>query len=231
MTRRNRTLLLLTALAALLVAAGPAAAKDKIKIKEKSVVTPGDDETVAVWIDTDGKSFHGERMAFFGRTDGAYLGIHMQNLGEQLAAYFEAEGVLVESVFDDSPAAASGLEAGDVITRLDDEPIEDTADVSAFMAEREPGDEIRVKVKRKGKDKSFDVTLAEREDHGRIQALLDDDAFPHARMLRDFHAAPHAPRGFRFRGPGDEEAREELENLKADVAELKAMLEELQEKK
>ncbi|HPF35675.1 MAG TPA: PDZ domain-containing protein [Candidatus Krumholzibacteria bacterium] len=234
MNPRNRTLLLLTALAALITAAGAASAKDQVKIKEKAYVVTGEDGDrdvrVIVMDGDDDMPFHGRRMAFLGDVSGAYLGIHMQDLGEQLAAYFDAQGVLVESVVEDSPAAAAGLQAGDVITRLDDTEIDDAGDVTAFMSEREPGDEIHVKVKRKGKDKTIDVTLAEREMGGDVQALLDDGAFPHARVMRDFRAAPRVQREWHTRRFDDREAREELENLKADVAELKAMLEELRAK-
>lgn len=180
-------------------------------------------------LDHDDVVLGGRDAYFFGRTSGAYLGIHMQDLGEQLAAYFEAEGVLVESVIEDSPAAKAGLAAGDVITRLGDDEISGPSDVTAFMAEREPGDEVRVTVKRKGKDKSFDVTLAERDDAGDVQALLGDGSFPGTWNVRKFHRGAPAPeRDLRFHRFRDrDEAREELENLKADVEELRAMLEEL----
>lgn len=287
MTRPNRLLTVLAALA-LLALAGAAVAKDHVKVKEKvCVVADGDEEMnirvevkeedgerhvkvyeirdgeeelvreftgddavleledghVLVLDDESGHHWYGDlhgldeddvviggpNAFFFGRTSGAYLGIHMRDLGEQLAEYFEAEGVLVESVIEDSPAAKAGLKAGDVITRLGDEEISDPADVTAFMAEREPGDEVRVTVKRKGKDKFFDVTLAERDDAGDVQALLDEGRFPGAWKLHRFHRGAPAPeREFRFHRFEDrDDAREELENLKADVEELRALLEEL----
>ncbi len=56
------------------------------------------------------------------------LGVQVQNVGEQLGAYFGAErGVLVTNVDDDSPAASAGLRAGDVITSVDGEDVTDVA--------------------------------------------------------------------------------------------------------
>ena len=71
-------------------------------------IAPGDGE--------HGK--HGEHrvFAFGGR---GRLGVQLQPLGDQLAEYFGVSGgALIASVREDSPAAAAGLKAGDVITRV-----------------------------------------------------------------------------------------------------------------
>ena len=61
----------------------------------------------------------GANIRFFGRPR---LGVNVQTLGDQLADYFGVEGgALVTSVSEDSPAAAAGLLAGDVIVGIDDE--------------------------------------------------------------------------------------------------------------
>ncbi len=47
------------------------------------------------------------------------LGVTVQPLTPQLAAYFGVkDGLLITSVRDESPAAAGGLKAGDVITTV-----------------------------------------------------------------------------------------------------------------
>jgi serine protease Do len=58
----------------------------------------------------------------------ARLGIQIQDLTPQLGEYFgAATGVLVASVSDGMPAKAAGLRAGDVITEVNGEPVEDGA--------------------------------------------------------------------------------------------------------
>jgi serine protease Do len=56
------------------------------------------------------------------------LGIQTQDLTDQLGEYFgAADGVLVTSVSDSTPARTAGLRAGDVITKVDGQNVEDTA--------------------------------------------------------------------------------------------------------
>jgi len=50
-----------------------------------------------------------------------WLGIYMQPLTRELAAYFnlpDVQGILVNTVIDDSPAKSAGLQSGDIITRI-----------------------------------------------------------------------------------------------------------------
>jgi serine protease Do len=57
------------------------------------------------------------------------LGVGVQDLTGQLGEYFgAAEGVLITSVDDDSPARKAGLKAGDVITKINDEAVRTTGE-------------------------------------------------------------------------------------------------------
>lgn len=165
---------------------------------------------------------------------GAYLGIQMEDLSEQMADYFDAEGVLIKEVVEDSPADEAGFKAGDVIVRMGDDDIESTTDVTEFMSGHEADDEVEIRVSRKGDEKKIKVTLGEREGNA-FAFFGGDDHF-------DVHA-PHAPHGLEtlhehlgqlhggdanvFMHRMDGGMHDELENLKADMEELKAMLEEL----
>lgn len=57
-------------------------------------------------------------------------------------------GVLVERVFDGTGAADAGVEAGDVIVAIDDEPVASRAALQKTIRVRHPGDEVLVGVKR-----------------------------------------------------------------------------------
>lgn len=68
--------------------------------------------------------------------------------------------VKVVSPIDDTPAARAGLQTGDLITHIDDEPVLGMNLAEAVDKMRGPvGSEIKIKIFRDGKD-PFDVTLA-----------------------------------------------------------------------
>ncbi|HYU99597.1 MAG TPA: PDZ domain-containing protein [Pyrinomonadaceae bacterium] len=71
------------------------------------------------------------------------IGISTTQLTKQLAEYFgigDSTGVLVTSVIDDSPAAKAGLKAGDVITAIDGEKVEDAGDLAQGINKKKDGD-------------------------------------------------------------------------------------------
>ncbi|TDC46498.1 PDZ domain-containing protein [Actinomadura sp. KC345] len=58
------------------------------------------------------------------------------------------------------PAEKAGLKPGDVITRVDDKPIEDATDLIAQIRSRAPGDEVSITYQRGGQESTVKVTLA-----------------------------------------------------------------------
>lgn len=97
---------------------------------------------------------------------GGRLGIGVQSLEGQLADYFGLDGragVLVTTVREDSPAAAAGLKAGDVITAVDGRDIESTADLMRRVHEAEAGP-VAVRVLRDRQERTLTVELPEAEN-------------------------------------------------------------------
>jgi len=75
-----------------------------------------------------GEKGHG--FEFFVNPGPGRLGIGLQDLTPQLAEYFGAkDGALVTTVEDDSPASRAGLKAGDVITAINGNSVDSSADV------------------------------------------------------------------------------------------------------
>jgi putative serine protease PepD len=64
-----------------------------------------------------------------------------------------------DPVIKGGPADKAGLKPGDVITKIDDKPIEDATDLIAQIRSRAPGDQIKVTYQRDGKESTVQVTL------------------------------------------------------------------------
>jgi regulator of sigma E protease len=79
-----------------------------------------------------------------------FAGVYLA-LGEPSAA------PRIHSVFAGSPAAAAGFQAGDLITRIGDEPINDDRDAQAIIATHS-GDQLDVTVERAGKPVALTAT-------------------------------------------------------------------------
>jgi S1-C subfamily serine protease len=158
----------------------------------------------------------------------AWLGVKVQPLGSQLAAYFGVEkGVLVAEVFDESPAAKAGIEAGDVITRVDENEVDDAAEFRKLVGKSEPGETMSLSLVRSEKQMTLDVELGDvPEEYGD-----EFESFwfggPHLDWLPFFKGHPGEVDVEIF---GDDE--EELDNLKEELEEeLEDLREELNELK
>jgi S1-C subfamily serine protease len=172
------------------------------------------------WSDDDGLTYF-----FRGDADRGWLGVHLQDLNEQLGDYFGIEdgaGALVTEVEEDSPAAAAGLQAGDVIVALDDEEITSERELLERMSDTEPDQEVTLRIVRRGDATDVPVTLGE--------------APPDAGMgLGDWYAvAPRlefrpgrGPRAFEFHGP--EGGRLPLPDVRIHEHEFQELHRELQD--
>lgn len=87
---------------------------------------------------------------------GAAMGIRMDDKGVDKA------GVRIIGVAEDSPAAAAGLRAGDVMVELGGEKIRDFRRVNEIIFKRQPGEEVEIKYQRNNKEASLQVRLASR---------------------------------------------------------------------
>jgi putative serine protease PepD len=71
-------------------------------------------------------------------------------------------GVRLEQVVPGGPADRAGLQDGDVITKLDEQELRTTNDLSSFIDEHEPGDEVTATYVRDGDTDTLKVTLGTR---------------------------------------------------------------------
>jgi len=94
---------------------------------------------------------------------GGFLGILAAPLNDDIRDIAGAdEGVLINSLTDDSPAAKAGLKPGDVIVRIDDAEIHAVDHLVEALLGRRAGQRIHVVYFRMGKRRETDVTLGRR---------------------------------------------------------------------
>ena len=98
-----------------------------------------------------------------------WIGVYFVPVTKQLAEDENLpvdQGVLIDSsspdvpaVFPDSPAAAAGLEAGDIITAVNGDAVNAGDDLAEHVLQHAPGDTITLSVRRGGDELDVEVTL------------------------------------------------------------------------
>jgi serine protease DegS len=100
----------------------------------------------------------------YGRVVRGWLGVDAQALTPSLARSFQLEssnGVLVTRIYSNGPAHHAGLQPGDVITKIQGEPVGDGARGRRQIAESKPGDSLTIEYVRNGQAASVNVVLAQ----------------------------------------------------------------------
>jgi Do/DeqQ family serine protease len=100
----------------------------------------------------------------FGTVQRAYLGIEYpkDNLSEEdkkSNGIKDGGGVYVMTVREGGAAAAAGIKKGDVITKIDNVPVVNGADLIGQIATHRPGDKITLTYQRAGQEISTAITL------------------------------------------------------------------------
>ncbi len=124
-----------------------------------------------------------------GRKGGAVLGISVGPLDDRIAEKADVKtGAVVLEVLPGTPAEATGLRPGDVVTSVDDKPVESPQHIVEMIGNRRAGDEVRLGWSRGGERMEKTVTLARREGG------MERRAFPPGedRAKRDRRPLPEA---------------------------------------
>lgn len=95
-----------------------------------------------------------------------FLGVSTTPVDAGLAAHLGLKTGFyqtVQYVAPESPAAKAGLEAHDILQKLDDQIIVNFAQLTALIRSKQSGDKVSLTVLRQGKAKQFEATLGEQE--------------------------------------------------------------------
>ncbi|HEY2276523.1 MAG TPA: DegQ family serine endoprotease [Steroidobacteraceae bacterium] len=104
----------------------------------------------------------GNQLETSGHVTRGKLGVVIQNVTQDLSDSFglpQPEGALVSSVEKGGPAARAGIEPGDVILKLNGEPINSTTELSEKVAELGPGATADLELWRSHAARSLSVKL------------------------------------------------------------------------
>lgn len=71
-------------------------------------------------------------------------------------------GIYVAQISLDSPAYRSGIEIGDIITKIDGKELNKMSDLKEYMYSKKVGDKVKLSIIRNRKDIEIDVTLIEK---------------------------------------------------------------------
>ncbi len=94
-----------------------------------------------------------------------YLGIEYTAITPRLASAYDLpadHGVYVQRVASGSPAAAAGLQEGDITTAINDQTIDEDNPLTNVLWRFHVGDEVALTILRQGEELSVDVTLTQR---------------------------------------------------------------------
>src|SRR6266540_3825826 len=116
-----------------------------------------------------------------GKVVRGWLGVGIQEVTAELAAKFgikETDGILVNDVFENEPAARAGLKPGDIIAKVDGRRIETPTGLSRSVAGLSPGTKVELEIIRNGERRTPAVALGERKEDAVVIALPPTPAPP-----------------------------------------------------
>ena len=121
-----------------------------------------------------------------GYVNRAWLGVQIQPVTSGIADSLglkKAEGALVDQPQPDSPAVKAGIQAGDVITAVNDKPVKGSRELAQIIGMMAPGTKVKLTLLHKGEVKTIDLTLGkmpnERTASAQTQANPSDNGVPH----------------------------------------------------
>ncbi len=120
-----------------------------------------------------------DQLQKYGKVSRGRLGVTIQGLDAELAQNFgldKPSGALVANVEAGSPAEKGGLQPGDVVTAVNGQKVDNSADLPRIIGEQKPGTTVRLSVWRDRKSREINVTLGEQASEKTLAASPDRKA-------------------------------------------------------
>ena len=101
-------------------------------------------------------------LLLYGATQRAYLGLQISEMTAeraQMAGMSEIKGVFVAEASRGGAAQRAGIRSGDVLISVNGNPVNTTTQLTEIIQQFRPGDQVEVKVFRKGSEQTVQVNL------------------------------------------------------------------------
>lgn len=113
-----------------------------------------------------------------GKVHRGWLGIELQSsMKDPTKLSDDTQGVEVMNVMRDGPAAKAGLQKGDIITAMDNKPVNDANTLIQLVARKAPNSVVNLQVMRNKAQSSVNVTLGERQPQETLTELPTSQNF------------------------------------------------------
>lgn len=117
-----------------------------------------------------------DQLITHGRVIRGWLGIEAQPLSRELAASFglsAPQGMIIANVTSEGPADAAGVEPGDLLLAIQDQPIIDAKATMSSIAAITPGEALSISIVRNGRLMEKTLQVAERPQPADMDTVLD----------------------------------------------------------
>jgi len=128
-----------------------------------------------------------EQLRANGRVTRGRIGVQIEPVTKELAESIglgKAQGALINRIEPGAPADKAGLEAGDVIVKIDGKPIEKSSDLPRLVGNTKPGTKSTLTIFRRGASKELSIVIAELEPEKVAQKPVEVEEKPKANSVQ-----------------------------------------------
>ena len=99
----------------------------------------------------------------------------MKDQDKDVQDFGTMEGIYVDKVVEDGAAADAGLQKGDVLTHIDGQKVKQFGELQAIIAQKRPGDKVKITYLRNKKEKTVTLTLKNEQGTTKVVKNADVD--------------------------------------------------------
>lgn len=147
---------------------------DVVGVNSQIISRSGGNDGIGFAIPSDVAATIVDQLLEGGRVARGWLGVQIQNVTNDIADSLgmeDPEGAIVSSIVAGGPADRAGFERSDVITAINGEPVEGSADLTRRVAQFTAGEDVTFNVVRDESEIVITATLGDRPGETELTAL------------------------------------------------------------